>query len=84
MGIPFVALLKENISSRFATHDIVSALAIFDPRNIPSTDSSQFPTYGKKSIEILLNHYEKDKFALTLSDEETVKTAVISPEAYTE
>ena len=36
VGTPFVALLKENISSRFATHDIVSALAIFDPRNIPS------------------------------------------------
>ena len=41
---PFVALFKENISSRFATHDIGSALAIFDPRNVPSTDSSQFPT----------------------------------------
>ena len=59
MGTPFVALLKENISSRFATHDIVSALAIFDPRNVPSTDSSQFPTYGKKSIEALLNHTGK-------------------------
>ena len=41
-----------------------------------STDSSQFPTYGKKSIEVLLNHYGKDKFALILNDEETVvKTA---------
>ena len=36
VGTSFVALLKENISSRFATHDIVSALAIFDPRNVPS------------------------------------------------
>ena len=44
---------------------------------LSSTDSSQFPTYGKK-IEVLLNHYRKDKFALTLN-EETVKTAVISP-----
>ena len=33
-GAPFVALLTENISSRFATHDIVSALAIFNPRHI--------------------------------------------------
>ena len=78
----FVALLKENISSWFATHDIVSALAIFDPGNVPSTDSSQFLTYGKKSIEVLFNHYGKDKFALTLNDEETVKTAVISLEVH--
>ena len=83
MGTPFVAHPKENISSRFATHDSVSALAIFDPRNVPRTDSSQFSTYGKKSIEVLLNHYVKDKFALTLN-EETVKTAVISPEVNTE
>ena len=58
--------LKENISSWLATHDFVSALAIFDPRNVPSTDSSQFPTYGKKSSEVLLNHYGNDKFALIL------------------
>ena len=82
--MPFVAHLKENISSRFTTHDIVSVLAIFDPRNIPSTNSSQFPTYGKKSIEVLPNHYGKDKFALTLNDEETVEMAVISPEVHTE
>ena len=84
VGTPFVALLKENISSWLATHDIVSALAIFDPRNVPSTKSSQFPTNGKKSIEVLLNYYRKDQFALTLNDEETVKIAVISPEVHTE
>ena len=47
-----------------------------------------------KSIEVLLNHYGKDKFALTLNDEETVRqlsypsrcteTAVISPEEHRE
>ena len=62
----------------------MSALATFDPRYIPSTDSFQFPTYGKKSIEVLLNHYGKDEFALTLNDKETLKTAVISPEMHTE
>ena len=60
------------------------ALAIFDPCNIPSTDSSQFLTYGKESIVVLLNHYGKDKFALTLNDKETVMTAVISPKVHTE
>ena len=58
---------------------ILSALAIVNPRNISSTDSSQFPTYGKKSIEVFLNNYGKDKFALTLNDKETVKSGVISP-----
>ena len=71
VGTPFVTLLMENISSRFTTHDIVSVLAIFDPRNVTSTNSSQFPTYGKKLIEVLLNHYGNDKFALILNDEET-------------
>ena len=62
------------------------ALDIFDPRNILSTDSSQFPTYGKKLIEVLINHYRKDKFALTLNDDETetVRTAVISSEVHSE
>ena len=31
VGTPFVVHLKENISSQFASHDIVSALAIFNP-----------------------------------------------------
>ena len=47
-------------------------------------DSSQFPTYGKKSIEALLNYYGEDKFDLSLKDEETVKAAAISPEVHTE
>ena len=82
VGTPFVAPLKENISSRFATHDIVSILAIFDTHNVPSTDSSQFPTYGKKSIEVLLNHYGKDNLALTLNDEETEDSCPISRGAH--
>ena len=32
---PFIALLKENISSLFANYDIVSALAIFDIVTFP-------------------------------------------------
>ena len=84
VGTPFVALLKENMSSRFATHDIVPALAIFDPRNIPSTDSSQFPTFGKNSIAVLLSHLGKGKFALTLNDDETLKQLSYPPEEHTE
>ena len=39
---------------------------------------------GKKSTEVLLNHYGKDKPAFTLNEEETVKSAVICPELQTE
>ena len=63
-GTPFVALHKENISSCLQLM-IFSALAIFDPCNIPSTDSSPFPTYEKKSIDILLNLYGKVNFLLS-------------------
>ena len=83
LGTPFVASIRKTFQAGLQLL-ILSALAIFDPRNIPSTNSSQFPTYGKKSIEVLLNHYRKDKFALTLNDEETLKTTVISPEVHTE
>ena len=57
---------------------------MFDPRNIPSADYFQFPAYEAMLNEVLLNHYRKDKFAFTLIDEATVKTAVTSPEVHTE
>ena len=48
---PFVvALLKENISSRSATYYIVSALAIFDPRNVPSTNLPNFPLMERSQL----------------------------------
>ena len=37
---PFIAHLKENISSRFSSsNDVVSAMSIFDPRKAPKADS---------------------------------------------
>ena len=60
------------------------AMAIFDPRKVPSADSTQLPTYGKKSIDVLLDHYGKDKPALTLNDEETMKLAIITSEVHSE
>ena len=78
MGKLFVVHLKKNLG-KFACHDFVSALAIFDPRKVLSADSAQLPIYGKNSIEVLFNHYGKDKPALTLNEKETVKSAVINP-----
>ena len=45
---PFVADLKANITSRFASSNaVVSALSIFDPRKVPKQDSVSLPTYGE-------------------------------------
>ena len=41
---PFIAHLKDNISSHFtSSSDIVSALCIFDPRKTPKVDSPDLP-----------------------------------------
>ena len=48
---PFIAHLKENISSHFtSSRDIVSALSIFDPRKAPKVDSPDLPLYGEQAI----------------------------------
>ena len=52
----------------------------FVPHNVPSTNSYHL---WKEVIEVLLNHYGKDKCSHP-EDEETIKTAVISPEMHTE
>ena len=33
IGIPFVCKLKANISRRFGSQDVISALGIFNPKN---------------------------------------------------
>ena len=38
----------------------------------------------QNSVEVLLNHYGKDKPALTLNEEEIMKSAVITPDVQTE
>ena len=38
---PFISDLKSNIASRFGSQDVVSCFSIFDPKKIPSPDSSQ-------------------------------------------
>ena len=84
IGSPFIACIKTNISNRFASHEIVSALSIFDPRRVPSTESDKLPTYGNRSIEVLLDHFGKDMPAVTLNGDETMKSAVVSSNIRTE
>ena len=71
---------KDDHSNRIATHDVVSALAIFDLHVMfPVSILPNFPLMERK-----LNHYRKDKFALTLNVDETVWTVVISPKVHIE
>ena len=59
---PFIAHLKENISSRFtSSSDVVSALSIFNPRKAPKVDSPDLPQYGEQAITTLLAHYGAEK-----------------------
>ena len=82
---PFVADLKANITSRFASSNaVVSALSIFDPRKVPKQDSVSLPTYGEESVGKLIAHYGEDREAEIVDGEETVKAAMISTEIRTE
>jgi len=50
---PFIAHLKENISSRFSSSsDVVSAMSIFDPKKVPKPDSFDLPAYEEEAIAI--------------------------------
>ena len=82
---PFIAHLKENISSSFtSSSDIVSALSIFDPRKAPKVDSPDLPQYGEQANNTLLAHYEAEKPAETLLGEPTNRKAVITSDITTE
>ena len=53
VGKPFISNLKNNISNRFSSQDIVSSFSIFDPKKIPSPESPLYARYGEDSIDIL-------------------------------
>ena len=85
VGKPFVADLKANITSRFSSSTaVVSALYIFDPREVPKPDSESLPTYGDDSVEKLIAYYGEDRNAETVDGEETVKRGMISTKILTE
>ena len=66
--------LKSNITSRFSSQNIVAAFNIFNPKKIPDTESDQFKTYGKQSLEILLQHYGASKAAVAPNGDAFTKT----------
>ena len=84
---PFIAHLKENISSRFSSsNDVISAMSIFDPRKAPKADSRppDLSNYREEAIDTLLVHYGSEKPAKTLQGNLTSKGAIITSDITTE
>ena len=82
---PFIAHLKQNISSCFeSSSDIVSALSIFDPRKAQKVEAAELSTYSEEEISTLLAHYGEEKPAETLLGEPTNKEAIITSDITTE
>lgn len=84
VGNPFISTLKDNISSRFTSQDVVSAFSIFDPKKVPSLESPKFKDYGEDSLKVLIDHYGVDRLADTLDGEECSKPALISVDVCSE
>ena len=49
----YVAALSNNLDQRFASSsDVISALSIFDPVNVPGYEGDDFEEYGNASVNI--------------------------------
>ena len=62
----------------------MSAFSIFDPWEVPATDSPNLPQYGEHEFATLLSHYGAAKPAETLLGESTSKEAIITSDTVTE
>ena len=76
--------LRENITSRFTSSDVVSSFSIFDPRKVPATSCPLFSLYGEGAIDTLIDHYAQDFPAETVHDVQFVKEGIISLDVCTE
>ena len=85
IGKPFVALVKENIASRFSSSkDIITSFSIFYPVKVPDPTSVELTSYGDNSISTLLDHYGKDLQGMTVEGIEFEKSSIISTDVQTE
>ncbi|PFX22249.1 hypothetical protein AWC38_SpisGene13242 [Stylophora pistillata] len=54
----YVAALSNNLDQRFvSSSDVISALSIFDPVNVPAYEADGFQEYGHCSVNILAKHF---------------------------
>ena len=56
IGQFFIHQLRDNITSRFTSSDVVRSFSIFDPRKVPATSSPLFSLYGEDAIDTLIDH----------------------------
>jgi hypothetical protein len=49
-----------HLERRFSQGDLVTALQISDPRDMPSLDSEALDTHGDAKLELLLAKYSND------------------------
>ena len=78
IGQYFIHQLRDNITSRFTSSDVVSSISIFDPRKVPATSSPLFSLYGEGAIDTLIDHYAQDFPAETVHGAQFVKEIIIS------
>ena len=81
---PFITMLKNNISSQFVSQDVVTSFSIFDPKKVPTADSSGLLSYGEDSVDLLIEHYGAEQPAETVQGDGYTKEVLISPELRTE
>ena len=84
IGQCFIHQLRDNITSRFTSSDVVSSFSIFDPRKVPATSSPKFSLYGECAIDTLIDHYAQDLPAETVHGVQFVKEGIISLDVCTE
>ncbi|PFX25827.1 putative RNA-directed DNA polymerase from transposon BS [Stylophora pistillata] len=54
----YIAALSNNLDQRFlSSSDVISALSIFDPVNVPAYEADGFQEYGHSSVNILAKHF---------------------------
>ena len=84
IGQCFIHQLRNNITSRFTSSDVVSSFSIFDPRKVPATSSPLFSLYGEGAIDTLIDYYAQDFPAETVHGVQFVKKGIISLDVRTE
>ena len=84
IGQCFIHQLRDNITSRFTSSDVVSSFSIFVPRKVPVTSSPLFSLYGEGAIDTLIDHYAQDFPAETVHGVQFVKGGIISLDVRTE
>ena len=83
IGQCFIHQLRDNITSRFTSSDVVSSFSIFDPRR-GTTSSPMFSLYGEGAIDNLIDHYAQDFPAETVHGVQFVKEGIFSLDVRTE